>query len=285
MSSLLAKARGLEAEGITTFIYTGSYHIPVQTLTGSIQKDFLLIDKVIGVGEIALSDHRSSQPTVEEITRLAAEARVGGMLSGKAGIVNIHMGDGAGKMKFLEEIIQNTEIPLSQFLPTHVGRNADLFRNAIEYAKKGGFVDLTTSTPKHIEKGKETLTSVAYRVMLESGAPPENISFSSDGQGSLPKFNEKGEFIGLKVGSIKTLFDAFRDVVIKEKVPLETALQVVTSNPAKFLKFENKGLIQVGKDADIVLLDKDELSVNTVIAKGQIMIENRKVLVKGTFED
>lgn len=32
MASLLAKARGLEEEGITTYIYTGSYQIPVRTL-------------------------------------------------------------------------------------------------------------------------------------------------------------------------------------------------------------------------------------------------------------
>ncbi len=85
MSNLIAKARGLEEEGITTYVYTGSYQVPIRTITGSIQDDIILIDKIIGVGEVALSDHRSSQPTVEDIMKIAAEARVGGILSGKGG--------------------------------------------------------------------------------------------------------------------------------------------------------------------------------------------------------
>ena len=94
LAGLLAKARGLEAEGISTFICSGSYGVPLQTITGSIEKDLILIDKVIGVGEIALSDHRSSQPSIDEISRIAAEARRGGMLAGKSGVVNVHLGDG-----------------------------------------------------------------------------------------------------------------------------------------------------------------------------------------------
>ena len=31
MNALLAKARGLEEEGITTYIYTGSYRLPLRT--------------------------------------------------------------------------------------------------------------------------------------------------------------------------------------------------------------------------------------------------------------
>jgi len=77
MSSLLAKARGLEEEGITTYIFSGSYEIPVKTISGSIRSDLVIIDKVIGAGEIAISDHRSSQPSFEEFARLAAECRVG----------------------------------------------------------------------------------------------------------------------------------------------------------------------------------------------------------------
>ena len=42
--------------------------------------------------------------------------------------------------------------------------------------------------------------------------------------------------------------------------------------------------IVVGKDADIVLLDKD-LEIDTVIAKGQIMVKDKQAVVKGTFED
>lgn len=283
MTNLIAKARGLQEEGITSYVYTGSYQVPVRTLTGSIQDDIILIDKIIGVGEIALSDHRSSQPTVEELKKIAAAARVGGILSGKAGIINIHLGDGDKKLTLLEEIADNTEIPMTQFIPTHVNRNSDLFEAAIEYAKNGGLVDLTTSTSERFMGRKDVKCSKGLKTMLEKGVPIENISFSSDGQGSLPIFDEKGEYIGLQVGKIISLFNEFGDAIRQEQIPIQTALKVITSNPARNLKLNNKGNIQIGKDADIVILDKD-LEIDTVLAKGQVMIKNKEIMVKGTFE-
>lgn len=113
MTNLIAKARGLEEEGITAYIYTGSYQIPVRTLTGSVADDLILLDKVIGTGEIAISDHRSSQPTYEEFARIVADTRVGGILSGKAGIVNIHMGDGREQMDYLRRLLRESQIPAS----------------------------------------------------------------------------------------------------------------------------------------------------------------------------
>ena len=283
MSNLIAKARGLEEEGITCFIYTGSYQVPVRTVTGSILDDIVLIDKIIGVGEVAISDHRSSQPTVEDIAKIAAAARVGGILSGKAGVVNIHMGDGDRKLSFLEEIVETTEIPITQFIPTHVARNPDLFESAMEYAKKGGLIDLTTSLTREFLDKKRVTSSELLKTIMKNGIPVENVTFSSDGQGSLPLFDEKGEFIGLGVGKVSSLFEAFRNSVRKENIPVETALKVITSNPARNLKLHNKGRIDIGKDADLVLLDRD-LEIDTVIARGQIMVENREIRVKGTFE-
>ena len=145
-AALLAKARGLDEEGITTFMWTGHYAVPVTTLTGSIERDLILIDKVIGVGEIAISDHRSTQPTFDEFARMAAEARRGGILSGKAGVLHTHLGDGRRALELLRRVVAETEIPRTQFLPTHVNRNAWLFDEGIAWAKAGGFVDFTTST-------------------------------------------------------------------------------------------------------------------------------------------
>ncbi|MBC8185291.1 beta-aspartyl-peptidase [candidate division KSB1 bacterium] len=283
MSNLIAKARGLEEEGITCYVYTGSYQVPVKTLLGSIQEDIIFIDKIIGVGEIALSDHRSSQPTIEELTKIASAARRGGMLSGKAGIVNIHMGDGNRKLKLLEEIIETTEIPATQFIPTHAGRNVGLFEASVRYAKNGGLIDFTTSNVRDFGDNKGEHCSELLAMALEQGVPAENISFSSDGQGSLPVFNERGECIGLKVGEVASLFEEARNAIIKKKIPIEVVLQVVTSNPARNLKLNNKGCIQAGKDADIVLLDKD-LEIDTVIAQGRVLLKNKEVMVKGTFE-
>ena len=131
MGALLAKAKGLEEEGLSTYLYSGSYGVPVRTLFGTLEEDLLFIDKVIGAGEVAISDHRSSQPTFEALAQLAGTARRGGMLSGKAGIVNLHLGDGLRGLEMLRRILKETEIPATQFLPTHINRNPHLFEEGI----------------------------------------------------------------------------------------------------------------------------------------------------------
>ena len=279
MGNLIAKSRALEEEGISTYIYTGSYQVPIRTITGSIQDDIILIDKIIGVGEVAMSDHRSSQPTVEDFAKLTAEARVGGILSGKAGVVNIHMGDGKRELDFIEEIVKETEIPITQFLPTHMNRNKSL-----KHAKNGGIVDFTTSTNKKFLEEGETKCSKALKILLDEGVDQRNITFSSDGQGSMPEFDEKGNYIGIGVGKVTSLYGEVRDAILDEKVPMEKALRVVTSNPADALKLSSKGYIEKGRDADIVLLDKNTLGIDTVIALGKIMVAGNKPIVRGTFE-
>ncbi len=286
MSALLAKARGLEEEGVTTYIYTGSYRIPVKTITGDIMKDIMSVDKIVGIGEIAVSDHRSSQPTFEEFCRAISEARVGGMLSGKAGIINIHLGDGKRKLELLQRAVDETEIPITQFLPTHINRNEELFKDCIEFAKRGGFVDFTGSEdPEFWEKQDgEVRFSKGLRRLLESGVSQDNFTLSSDAQGSLPIFNEKKEFVGIGVGKSTCLLKSIKDAVFTENLPLETVIRAVTSNPAKVLKLKNKGKIQRDMDADLCLLDESTLDIDTVIAKGRIMVQNKQPVVFGTFE-
>ncbi|SCG83942.1 beta-aspartyl-dipeptidase (metallo-type) [Proteiniborus sp. DW1] len=284
MSNLLAKAYALEEEGISCYALTGSYQVPVRTITGSIQDDIILIEKIIGVGEIALSDHRSSQPTIEEIAKVAAEARVGGILSGKAGTVTIHMGDGHRNLSFIKKITEKTEIPPSQFVLTHVLRNPELFKEAIDYAKNGGIVDFTTSTTNSPEEKKLT-PGKALKIMLEEGVSIDNITFTSDGQGSLPIFDKQNRFVDLGIGRVTSLYTAVREAILNDEVPMEVVLKVITSNPANIYALKSKGNIEVGKDADIVLLKKDDLNINTVIAKGKVMYENGEVKIKGTFEE
>ncbi len=284
MGGLLAKAQALEEEGISTFLVTGHYAVPLRTLTGSVEQDLLFIDKIVGVGEVALSDHRSSQPTFEDFIRLAGETRRGGILSGKAGLVNIHLGDGRRGLEFLRRALVETEIPPRQFLPTHINRNPDLFEEGTAYALAGGFVDFTTSTvPAYMEAG-EVKPSEGLRRMLDAGVDPGHITFTSDGQGSLPDFDAMGRIKGLGVGRVTSLFAEVRDAVLKEGLPLATALQVITSNPARLFKLKGKGGLAPGMDADLVLLDPRDLTVHSVIAKGRVLMKARKALVKGTFE-
>lgn len=285
VSSLLAKARGLDEEGITTYIYTGSYRFPLMTITGEIMKDIMVVDKTIGIGEVAISDHRSSQPTFDEFIRAVADARVGGMLSGKAGIVNIHLGDGQRKIDFLKRAVAETEIPITQFLPTHINRSPELFEECVSYAKNGGYIDFTGSEDPDFweETDGEVRFSKGLKRLLEEGIDQDNFTLSSDGQGSMPIFNEKKEYIGIGIGKSTSLTIAIKECIFRESIPLEIALRAVTCNPAKILKFKNKGKIEASMDADICLLDEN-LDIDTVIAKGKIMVQDKKPIVYGLFE-
>lgn len=285
MSNLLAKAKGLEEEGITTYVYTGSYQVPVRTLTGSVMDDLILLEKVVGTGEIAISDHRSSQPSREEFAKIVADTRVGGILSAKAGLVNIHMGDGKEKLEFLRYVLENTQIPPSNMLPTHINRSTTLMEDGIDYAKTlGGYIDLTTSSDPDFLEPDEVKASTGLRMALDAGVPADQITFSSDGQGSLPIFAPDGTFMGLGVGKVTSMYREWKDSVLKEGIPLCDALKPVTSNPAALLKLASKGRIMQGADADLVLADQDTLELDSVFAKGKLMICEKKQLVKGTFE-
>jgi len=282
--SLLSKARGLEEEGLSTRCLVGSYQFPMRTVTGSVRSDLVLIDKFIGVGEVAISDHRSSQPTWEEFASLVGSARVGGMLSGKGGVVNVHMGDGPRRMEYLFRLAEETEIPITQLLPTHVGRNPDLYKEAKRFVSIGGYMDLTTSMPVSSAASGEVKASKGLKDIISDGLPIERVTLSSDGQGSLPEFDEKGKLVRLLVGTSASLFREFQDAVLQEKVSLPDALKTVTSNVADVFKLPSKGRIKVGNDGDLVLLDPSRLEVKTVIAKGSIMIRDGEIQRKGTFE-
>ena len=286
MAALLAKAHGLEEEGVTTYVYTGSYQVPVHTLTGSVMKDVMLLDKVIGAGEIAISDHRSSQPAFEEFVRIVSDVRVGGMLAGKAGIVNIHLGDSPRLMDLIWRTVRETEIPYTQFLPTHVNRNEALFQSAAEFAKAGGVIDFTGNEDIDYWESicDEVRVCSGIRRLLESGVSENNFTISSDGQGSLPVFNSKGEYQGIGIGKASCLLKEVRECVEREDIPLETALRAVTANPARILKLGKKGRLQPGCDADLCLLTEDGLKLHTVIAQGKIMVQEGKPVVRGTFE-
>ena len=281
---LIAKAKALKEEGLSAFFYTGNYHYPVKTLTGSIQQDIMLIDECIGIGEIAIADHRGSQLSWQELAKVAAEARVGGMCSKKAGVVSVHVGDGKDLLSRLFDVAEYSDIPLSQFYPTHINRSKRLLNDGIRFAKAGGTIDFTaSSTPELLAEG-EVKCANAMKLALDAGVSDKHITFSTDGHASLPHFNKSGELASLKVGQMTSLHDELTDAVKTEDISLQTALQAVTSNPARVLKLTNKGQLSVGKDADLLLLDAQTLTINSVMAMGQWCMRDGSIIRKGAFE-
>jgi len=278
--SLVAQTRGLREEGLSAWCHTGGYHIPPVTLTGSVTDDIVFIDPVIGVGEVAISDHRSSQPTTDEILRLASEAHVAGLISGKAGIVHLHLGDGDRGLALVRDALDISELPARVFNPTHINRKKALFDEALELARRGCTVDITAFPVDDDEDAWPA--DVALTRYLDSGAPEDRITVSSDGGGCLPKFNEQGEITEMDVGrpamlaiTLKTLLD--------QGQPLARVLPAFTSNVATILRLHDKGRIREGGAADLIVLDEQHDIADVMIA-GIWHVKDKQQQIFGQFE-
>jgi beta-aspartyl-dipeptidase (metallo-type) len=281
VESVLMKAKSLKQEGVSAWIMTGAYQIPTPTILGDVGKDVAMIEEVIGVGEVALSDHRSSFPSAHELIRLTEHARVGGMLGGKAGIVNIHMGDAKDPFKPIHEAVEMSELKYTQFWPTHCNRNDYIFEDAKEYGKKG-YIDITASSYPYFPE-YEIKPAKAIVQLMEAGVPLEHITLTSDACGSLPDFDEKGNLVKLEMGYPRSVFDEIVDAVKEEGLELEKALKVSTSNVADILKLRKKGRIQQGNDADLVIINSN-FEIVHYMAMGQFMMKDSVMMKKGSYE-
>lgn len=269
VDSVLMKVKSIRAKGMSAWMYTGAYQVPPPTITGDIARDIALIEEVIGVGEVAISDHRSSVPTIAELAKLTGHARVAGMIGGKAGIMNMHMGDARDPFRPLHDIVASSELKYKQFIPTHCNRNDYIFEDSKEYGKLG-YVDITTSSyPYYMDE--EIKPSKALKQLLESGVPIEHITFTSDACGSLPGFDPvTGKLVKIEMGYPDSVLREIKEAVLEDGLPLETAIKVATSNPATILKLPGKGFIKEGFDADILLLDA-AFNIRHLMANGVLV--------------
>lgn len=267
-AELLAATRALCGRGVSAWCFTGGYHVPPVTLTGSIRGDLVHLDRVIGVGEIALSDHRSSEPTLDELLRVMSEAYMGGMLAGKAGITHLHMGDGSAELSLVREALIRSEIPPLVIQPTHLNRNRALFKEGLNLAGLGCPVDMTAFPASEQEDGLTATQAVAQ--YLDSGLPGDLLTVSSDAGGSLPLFETRGGksvLAGYARQGPDLLPGALADLVTTGR-PLEEVLPPFTSNPARILRLAGKGVLEVGADADLVILDARH-GIDSVMSGGR----------------
>ena len=279
-AQLVAQIYALRESGLSAWGYCGGYHVPPVTITGSVRGDIVLVEPLIGVGELALSDHRSSQPTLNELLRIASDVHVAGLMSGKAGVIHVHMGDGKRGLELIREAISTSEIPPRVFQPTHVNRKKALFDEALEVARIGCHIDATAfPTEEGADEWSAAESAIKY---LDSGLPAHRFSISSDAGGCLPCFDDEGRACGMDVAHSGSMIETLQELVAKG-VPLESAVPFFTSNPAKHLRLQNKGRIEAGADADLIVLD-ERCKPHHVIALGEFHVKDGSLVKRGAFE-
>lgn len=279
-ANLLARTRALREEGLSAWCWTGGYHLPPTTLTGSVRSDIVHIDCVIGFGELAISDHRSSQPSFEELARLASETYVAGMLSRKAGVLHLHLGEGERGLSLVRRLLDDTELPPRVFHPTHVNRLKALFDEACSLSHRNVVVDVTAAP---VEAGENAWSAPdAWERFHERGCPVGNLTISSDGGGCLPVFDENGEIRKMDFATSAGLPETLAELTSRGH-RLEAVLPAMTSNVARLLRLAGKGRIAVGCDADLLCLNERH-RVRHVMAGGVWMVQDGSPVVKGMFE-
>lgn len=276
VEALYAKTKAFDAEGITAYMLTSYFGIEPMTLTGSIQRDMVFIDKVLGC-KVAISDVRSSYPTELELLRQLREVRVGAQLSGKKGILHLHLGNLRSQLDILFKLVKDHEFPIEHISPTHVGRTESLFEQSLEFAHLGGMIDITTGASQYTAPWK----SVMYA--REKDVPMDRMTFSSDGNTALAKKDKTGKRIGSRRAPIDKNLEQVIALIQQGNMPVSEAFSLITTNPAHNLGLTHKGKIEVGCDADFCCFD-EAFTLTDVFAKGKQMMRDQEVLVKGTFE-
>jgi beta-aspartyl-dipeptidase (metallo-type) len=276
--SMVAQVYALREEGLSAYCYTGGYHLPPTTLTGSVKSDIVFIEPVIGVGELAISDHRSSQPTLNELLKIASEAHVARLMTGKAGMLHLHLGDGERGLSLVRDALENAEIPSRTYNPTHINRRKALFEEACDLAKKGCWVDVTAFETGDV--GYEPAEAL-LRYMQQS-LPQDKLTISSDGGGCLPDFHADGSLKHMSFADSQSMTNIFYQLLDNGET-IEHFLPFFTLNVAQLMNFHHKGRIQSGMDADIILLNKQK-RIEHVMAMGHWHVKHQQLIKKGTFE-
>lgn len=254
MEHLIAKTRSLSSQGITGLAWLGGYAFPIEnSVTGSIRRDVTLIPEIIGVGELAVSDHRASFPSVDELVRLSSEVRVAGMISGKCGVTYCHLGEEDSALEPLKAVVNRNPMLLKFVVPTHLERSPQLIEEAINWMISGGFADFSGWPERQRPAIKKYLEDPKNHKVVH-----QRLLISSDSFGSINEFDESGKVIKYSYGLPNSLLRTFLALVWVDRVPIVTALRFFSRNPAAMLRLDeepvHKGKIHVGGTADLLVL-------------------------------
>jgi beta-aspartyl-dipeptidase (metallo-type) len=278
MEGLLAKARGLRAEGLSAFVYMGGFHRPLGSITGSVWRDSYLLADVIGV-KLAVGEPRAPSISERELVDLARELAWVERATGRGAVLHIHLGLAEDGPALLQRAIPRFPSPARAVI-THCNYAEQNLAAAIGLAPTGVLLDITTTLAP--ERGVPGAVSGADAVaaLLRAGVGSRQISMSTDGNGHVPK-EVDGSWEPYRT-HMDSLLDDIRAVARTES--LATALSLATANPADALRLPRKGRIAEGADADFIAID-DEVRLVEVYAGGRRFVHEGRPVVLGRAEN
>jgi len=285
VESLYAKTQAFNAEGITAFMLTGSYWHPSPTVTGSVARDLVYLQPVIGC-KLALSDIRGPHLEAADLAALAAAIRVAALVADKPGFITVHTGVKHAGLDLIFEVVQKNGTRPDMFIPTHINRrNTRLTEQVLELARLGAVVDATCMMSLPAE-GSAHMSAADFACLADENGLFDRVAFSSDAGGSLPVWNEdRSRILGMGIGTPASLLFELSALVNTKGMPLEKALRPLTISPARVYGLAGvKGELKPGADADVLVLDPAAMAVRDVLARGAVMIRNRVIEKKGYFE-
>ena len=274
VENLVSKTKALNSDDITAFCLTGGYQYPSPTIIGSVGKDIVFINEIIGA-KIAISDHRCYNPNKDDLIKLLSEIRVASLIARKIGILNIHVGWGKGNMDVLFDILNETNIPINTIRPTHITNNEKVFEQAMELTRKNGYMDITID--ENIEK------TYYYLRKAHKMGNINYITMSTDANGSCPIWKD-GKVLGMKKSDNSIIHRLVRYLICEKKYSVNDAIRFVTSNPSKALGLQNKGEILEANDADMIIMDND-YNIDTVISKGKTIVKEKKLIKRSYYNE
>ncbi len=290
MRALVAKTKAFSEDGISAFALTGAtLEHPVPTLTGRLRDDIAFVEEIIGVGEISVSElgyaYDSNGPGAQYIAEAATEGLLAGRLARKRGYLCLQVPPYHGAcLKPVLAMLERTGLPIGQLLPSHVNQTEAYMADALAWTKRGGWVDVGANYSPDNNFSRATAPASAISQLLEAGVPLDLILLSSDGNGAPPKEEKReGQPAVANYMPVGALPATWRRLIIEEGLSASDALRVVTSNVAAATGLMRKGRIAPGLDADLIVFDAG-WQIRTVIARGRVMVEDGRPLVRGMFD-
>jgi beta-aspartyl-dipeptidase (metallo-type) len=247
--------KALRGEGLSAFAWTGGYD--ARTLMASMRDDIVLIDEIIGAGELAIADPRGQQYTAAELARFAADCYVAGTLSAKAGLLHLHVGDGEQRLRIVRDVLEQFDVKPDALYPTHVERSERLMREAIDLTKRGMPVDLDVYEEDLVQW---------LRFYRDHGGDPNLFTASSDAA----------------INSPHTLFEQLMACARENVAPFEEVIAIATSNTARMLKM-NSGELARGRIGHVLLVDAATYELRTVICAGRVVMRDGALAVREQF--